>query len=624
MKRLFAALACAGFAFACESPPRAAADDAAVLPAAIAAATVDEHGFRVHAVKSPFQSGETDIRVLLPDDLAPGERLPAVYVLPVEARGKTKFGDGLIEIKQRNLHKRHRAVYVAPSFSQWPWYADHPTDPAVRQETYFLQVVVPFVDRTYPTVRDASGRLLLGFSKSGWGAWSLLLRQPQQFGRAFAWDSPLMLEECVRYGTRDVYATQETFEKYRITDLVRRRGAQLGSKPRLILTGYGGFRDDHRRMHELLSSLQIPHVDRDGPERKHDWHSGWVAEALDLLLADELEQVAERTANDSAAPPEYEWIRVAEKAAFAPRDGAGALVFRNRMWLLGGWNPGDKTHFPRICNNEVWRSLDGAEWTLEKPNTFVDRSFDAKQDWEGRHTAGYAVFRDQMWIIGGDCNQGHYQNDVWSSSDGKSWTLVSKDRDVPFAPRALHYTAAFNNRLWVVGGQTMPAFAGGEEKFYRDVWSSADGLNWEQLTPVEPYWSARGMIGGSAVLRDRLWILGGGTYDTPATPKRNFYNDVWSTPDGVHWTLHTAAAPWAPRQYHDVAVFDDRLWVLEGYSGQNRNDVWHSADGERWHEVPGTPWAPRHAASVFVHDGSLWMVAGNNMQSDVWRLRRKP
>ncbi|MEX0977359.1 MAG: sialidase family protein, partial [Pirellulales bacterium] len=110
----------------------------------------------------------------------------------------------------------------------------------------------------------------------------------------------------------------------------------------------------------------------------------------------------------------YQWINVTHQAAYAPRDGAGALTFHDRMWLLGGWNPGDKTHFPRICNNEVWSSADGARWTLEKPNTFLDRSFDPASDWEGRHTAGYVVFKDRMWIIGGDSNQGHYQNDVWT------------------------------------------------------------------------------------------------------------------------------------------------------------------------------------------------------------------
>ena len=133
------------------------------------------------------------------------------------------------------------------------------------------------------------------------------------------------------------------------------------------------------------------------------------------------------------------------------------------------------------------------------------------------------------------------------------------------------------------------------------------------------------MIGASAVMNGRVWILGGGSYDTPTTKTRNFFNDVWSSADGVKWTRHTTAAPWKPRQYHDVAVWDNRLWVLEGYNreGGNRKDVWHSTDGVNWHEVPNTPWKPRHAASVFVHDDALWMVAGNNMEPDVWKLIRR-
>ena len=114
--------------------------------------------------------------------------------------------------------------------------------------------------------------------------------------------------------------------------------------------------------------------------------------------------------------------------------------------------------------------------------------------------------------------------------------------------------------------------------------------------------------------------------DTPTTPARRYYNDVWSSPDGVRWERHTEHAPWAARQYHDVAVFDGRMWVLEGYSGANRNDVWYSEDGTNWYELPGTPWSPRHAASVFAFDEALWVVAGNNMQPDVWKLvrRREP
>lgn len=314
----------------------------------------------------------------------------------------------------------------------------------------------------------------------------------------------------------------------------------------------------------------------------------------------------------------YRWIQVLDHAPFAPRDGAGLLAFDGRLWLIGGWNPGDKEHFPRICSNDVWSSTDGVEWTKEKSNTFGEVVFDPVGDWAGRHTAGYAVHDGHMWIVGGDANQGSYQNDVWKSADGKNWIPVNTA--VPWGPRALHYTVAFNGALWVMGGQTLPQFAPAPERFCHDVWKSADGRNWRGFSPQKPCWSARGMVGGAAVFRDRIWLMGGGTYDTPRRPERSFYNSVWSTTDGEHWECHLPTSPWAARQYHETAVFDDKLWVLEGYDGANRNDVWYSPDGERWTELPDTPWAPRHAASVAAFDDALWVVAGNNMESDVWKL----
>ena len=342
-----------------------------------------------------------------------------------------------------------------------------------------------------------------------------------------------------------------------------------------------------------------------------------------LLSLSWVPAVARAQAGGAQDVPAYEWLCVTARAAFAPRDGAGALVFRGRMWLLGGWNPQDRAHFPRITSNDVWSSQDGAAWKLEKANSFREATCDAKGDWEGRHTGGYVVYRNKLWLVGGDANQGHYQNDVWNSADGKVWSLVNKDHPVPWGPRALHYTVVFKDKIWILGGQTLPQFAAAREVFYRDLWNTSDGVRWERVTPREPFWPARGMIGGSAVFKNRIWVLGGGTYDTPATPARKFYNDVWSSPDGLRWTCHLASAPWQPRQYYDVAVFDERLWVLEGWNQGNRNDVWHSADGVTWQRLPDTPWKPRHAASVFVHEDALWVVAGNNMESDVWKLRRK-
>ncbi len=307
----------------------------------------------------------------------------------------------------------------------------------------------------------------------------------------------------------------------------------------------------------------------------------------------------------------YRWTKVTENAPFAARDGAGALAFNNRMWLLGGWNPTDNIFFPKVCNSEVWSTADGAAWKLEL----------RQAPWECRHTAGYAVHRKKMWIIGGDCIQGHYQNDVWSTPDGAGWKRVHDH--VPWGPRCLHSTVAFKGKLWIMGGQTLPQYAPAEEIFYSDVWNSVDGVKWKRVTENAP-WGPRGMIGGAAVFKGRMWILGGGTYDTPKKPKRKYFNDVWSSADGVKWKCHTKSAQWPARQYHDVAVFDGRLWVMEGYCRGigNMNDVWHSADGVNWEEVPGTPWLPRHAASAFVHDDALWMMAGNNLTPDVWKLTR--
>ncbi|HVV99256.1 MAG TPA: alpha/beta hydrolase-fold protein, partial [Planctomycetaceae bacterium] len=155
--------------------------------AKISAAERDDNtGIITHTVRSPLQSAPIEIRVLLPAKFDPQRTYPVVYALPVEAGRENRYGDALEEIRQQRLHERYPAVFVAPTFARLPWYADHSESADLRQYSYFLQVVVPFVHKTYP-VEDKPH--LLGFSKSGWGAWSLLLRNPKTFGRAAAWDA---------------------------------------------------------------------------------------------------------------------------------------------------------------------------------------------------------------------------------------------------------------------------------------------------------------------------------------------------------------------------------------------------------------------------------------------------
>ncbi len=315
----------------------------------------------------------------------------------------------------------------------------------------------------------------------------------------------------------------------------------------------------------------------------------------------------------------YKWIKVNCDANFPPRDGAGIIVFNDSLRLIGGWNPKDKKNFPLICNNEVWSSINGKNWIKSKPNTFTKNPHN-QNDWAGRHTGGVRVFKNQVFIFGGDANQGKYHSDVWTSTDAINWkNLLFK---VPWSPRVLFNSFIFNDKIWILGGQTLPQFSEAEEIFYNDIWSSENGIDWKLESKNAPF-PQRGMIIGQAELNGKIYIIGGGTYETPKNPERKFYNDVWESGDGISWKCISKNNKWAPRQYHSVIVWDNKIWIIGGYSKDgNLNDVWFSEDGIEWQELQNTPWSIRHATHVTIFNDQLWVISGSSLTSDVWKLER--
>ena len=71
----------------------------------------------------------------------------------------------------------------------------------------------------------------------------------------------------------------------------------------------------------------------------------------------------------------------------------------------------------------------------------------------------------------------------------------------------------------------------------------------------------------------QLWLIGGG--------QSGYGNDVWSSSDGVTWNQKTAAAGFAPRRYPQALVFNNKLWVIGGFSSSLNylNDIWYTQDG---------------------------------------------
>src|SRR5262245_35106569 len=74
------------------------------------------------------------------------------------------------------------------------------------------------------------------------------------------------------------------------------------------------------------------------------------------LLCDGLGRSGEPACGAKPAP---DWVRVTDKAPWQPRDSAGEVVFKDQLWIMGGWF--DSLHAPP---RDVWSSADGKTWKL--------------------------------------------------------------------------------------------------------------------------------------------------------------------------------------------------------------------------------------------------------------------
>ena len=209
-------------------------------------------------------------------------------------------------------------------------------------------------------------------------------------------------------------------------------------------------------------------------------------------------------------------------------------------------------------------------------------------------TAEILIAKSGLVILGGANDNLDGLNDVWSSADGRTWEEMTAAAG--WTGRYVHQAVAHNGRLYVLGG-----FDGKDKN---DVWSSADGRTWTMETAAD--WSAR--EGHQAVAHQgRLYVLGG-----------NGENDVWSWAEGESsWMLVTVSAAWTGRSEHQAVSHNSRLYVLGGNDGSPKNDVWSSADGRTWVQLTAAAgWVVRDEHQAVSHNGRLYVLGGWNGDSD--------
>lgn len=231
---------------------------------------------------SEYQPGPATLRVLCPLR-DPDKPRRVLLMLPVEPGPGQQWGDPIELACEHELARSLDVLIASPSYPDMPWYVDHPLDPGRRQESFLVQDVLGVLREEFAVQAGSGGVLLLGFSKSGWGAFHLLLRHPDVFAAAAAWDAPLVLDPQQNDRQGLLPAGLGTLDS--VAALLEERAVLLQnpSEPRLILLGYDLFGPHMQRAHDLLRAMDIPHVFRDDLCIAHRWDAGWVLPAAELL-----------------------------------------------------------------------------------------------------------------------------------------------------------------------------------------------------------------------------------------------------------------------------------------------------------------------------------------------------
>jgi S-formylglutathione hydrolase FrmB len=120
--------------------------------------------------------------VVTPDDYAAGRAFPVVYMLHGYGGNYSDFIKNIPSIKTDV--DRYHFIIVCADGRRNSWYFDSPVDSASRYETYVSKELVDWIDAHYKTIRDRSGRAIMGLSMGGHGALYLSFRHQDVFGAA--------------------------------------------------------------------------------------------------------------------------------------------------------------------------------------------------------------------------------------------------------------------------------------------------------------------------------------------------------------------------------------------------------------------------------------------------------
>ena len=214
-----------------------------------------------------------DVNVILPQSYATSchKEYPVVYILHGYDGDYTTWLT-LTEPRLDSLASHYDMIFVLPD-GRDSWYFDSPVDSTLQMESFFVDELVPYIDKNYRTIADAKHRAITGLSMGGHGGLWYGMRHSDVWGSAGSMSGGVNFDKekwqkswkiAQRLGSKE--ENPQRWSSHTVVSLV----PTLNPDQLNIIFDCGiddFFIGVNRELHEALLKYNIPHDYTERPGR---------------------------------------------------------------------------------------------------------------------------------------------------------------------------------------------------------------------------------------------------------------------------------------------------------------------------------------------------------------------
>jgi len=268
----------------------------------------------------------------------------------------------------------------------------------------------------------------------------------------------------------------------------------------------------------------------------------------------------------------------------------------------------------RVEVNVAKINPEGVKWNKTNPNAF-DETFETQEYFylNGKHFV--IVGKKFAWFVS------TAESKLYSSVDGTSWNEETISGDFPLGYS--HNIVVKDNKAYVLGHVSgVDTWGADQPSLENNLYTSEDGVNWTKneealdisriLSPVEVVDGSIFAFGGN--------LQGGfgsftGSKDLDALyfPASAISQTTLISNDGATFTASAEYTAEMPRRTHAASyVLDGKMHIVGGLDvlGYPLSDIWSSTDGVTWTMVSDGAFSARLKTSTVVYDAKVWMFGG--------------